>query len=144
MKKRICNLPKDSNGKCSHLWGSDCNYKCCIECSDTNCNSRCGFSHKSIFKNEDIIIWKMTRAEYSKEGKARGEKEYKKKLELWNRQSKEYKSLNELISPEKNKQWIINCYISECLYDHKEAVMKAYKEGKDIPQKVLEEYKLKK
>ena len=47
---KICNLPKDSNGKCSHLWGSNCNYKCCMECPETNCNSRCRFSIKKIRK----------------------------------------------------------------------------------------------
>ena len=38
---KSCDLPKDSNGVCSHLWGADCNYKCCRLCPDFNCNSRC-------------------------------------------------------------------------------------------------------
>jgi len=39
--QKPCDLPKDSNGVCSHLWGADCNYKCCKLCPNFNCNSRC-------------------------------------------------------------------------------------------------------
>lgn len=53
MKK--CNLPKDSNGVCSHLWGADCNYKCCKLCPNFNCNSRCRVAGEEIKKEE---TWK--------------------------------------------------------------------------------------
>lgn len=47
-KKEIspCDKPKNSDGVCSHLWGSDCNYKCCLECPVIDCNTRCKFAHK--------------------------------------------------------------------------------------------------
>jgi hypothetical protein len=50
VKKRICNLSKDFSEKCSHLWGSECNYKCCRKCPEINCNSRCGWSRPAIIK----------------------------------------------------------------------------------------------
>ena len=28
----MCNLPKNNDGACSHLWGMDCGYKCCLLC----------------------------------------------------------------------------------------------------------------
>ena len=53
--KKPCNLPKDSNGVCSHLWGADCNYKCCKLCPNFNCNSRCRGAGEEIKKEE---TWK--------------------------------------------------------------------------------------
>lgn len=49
--QKSCDLPKDSNGVCSHLWGADCNYKCCKLCPNFNCNSRCRIAGKE--KKED-------------------------------------------------------------------------------------------
>lgn len=49
-----CNLPKDNNGVCSHLWGSDCGYKCCRSCP-ANCNSRCKFSERKKRVKKGLI-----------------------------------------------------------------------------------------
>jgi len=50
--KKPCDLPKDSNGVFSHLWGADCNYKCCKLCPNFNCNSRCMIAEEEV-KNEN-------------------------------------------------------------------------------------------
>ena len=36
-----CDKPKNENGVCSYLWGSGCDYKCCRECREYDCNTRC-------------------------------------------------------------------------------------------------------
>ena len=90
----------------------------------------------------DHIIWRMTRKQYYGEVHPKAVKVYEKKLDLWNRQTKEYKFMNEVLSPEKNKEFMINSYEDIYMQGHKQAVMKATEEGKDVPEEVRKEYKL--
>lgn len=91
----------------------------------------------------DRIIWRMTRKQYYEEVHPKAVKAYEKKLNTWNRQTKEYKSINEVLSPEKNKDFIIKSYEDIYMQRHKEKVIEAIKSGEDVPEKVRKEYKLK-
>jgi len=90
--------------------------------------------------SEEKEIWRMTRKQYYEEVHPKAVKVYEKKLEVWNRQTKDYQFMNEVLSPEKNKEFIINSYEDIYMQGHKQAVMQAIKEGKDVPEEVRKEY----
>ena len=86
------------------------------------------------------IVWKMTRAKYRKEIHKKAIEEYKKQVKHWNWQTDDYKAINEMLSPIKNKNFIINCAENIYLQEHKNKVEDAVKRGKKVPEKVLKEY----
>jgi len=96
-----------------------------------------------IESSEEKEIWRMTRKQYYEEVHPKAVKEYEKKLEAWNRQTKDYQFMNAVLCPEYNKEFIINSYEDIYMQGHKEAVMQAVEEGKDVPEEVRKEYKLK-
>ena len=96
-----------------------------------------------IESSEEKEIWRMTRKQYYEEVHPKAVKEYEKKLLAWNSRTKDYQSINEVLSPEKNKVFMINSYEDIYMQGHKEAVMQAIEEGKDVPEEVRKEYELK-
>ena len=92
---------------------------------------------------DDNIIWKMTRKQYCKEIHKKAVEEYKKQVKHWNWQTEEYKVMNEVLNPIKNKNFIINCAENIYLQDHKMAVENAIKRGKKVPEGILKEYRFK-
>ena len=88
----------------------------------------------------DHIIWRMTREQYCEEVYPKAVKAYEKKLNIWNRQTKEYQFMNAVLSPEYNKSFIISSFEDIYMQGHKQAVMQAIKEGKDVPEEVRKEY----
>jgi len=95
-----------------------------------------------IKTSEEKEIWRMTRKQYYEEVHPKAVKAYEKKLEVWNGQTKEYQFMNEVLSPKYNKNFIINSYEDIYMQGHKEAVITAIEEGKDVPEEVRKEYGL--
>ena len=92
----------------------------------------------------DRMVWRMTRKEYYEEIHIKAVKKYEKQAKCWEGNSKEYKAINELLNPLKNKSFIINNYEDLYLQEHKRIVMEALENGEEVPEKVLKEYELKK
>ena len=90
---------------------------------------------------EEKEIFRMTREQYYKEVHLKAVKAYEKKLDKWNSQTKEYKFMNAVLSPEYNKSFMISSYEDIYMQGHKQAVMQAIEEGKDVPEEVRKEYK---
>ena len=88
----------------------------------------------------DRIIWRMTRKQYYEEIHPKAVKEYEKQVKRWEGNSEEYKAINELLNPLKNKDFIINTYEDVCMQEHKKAVMEALENGKDVPKKAMDDY----
>ena len=86
------------------------------------------------------IVWKITRAKYRKEIHKKAIEEYKKQVKHWNWQTDDYKAINEILNPIKNKNFIINCAGDIYLQEHKNKVKDAIKRGEKVPEKVLKEY----
>ena len=92
----------------------------------------------------DRIIWRMTRKEYYEEIHLKAVKEYEKQVKRWEGNSEEYKAINELLNPLKNKGFIINNYEDIYMQEHKKAIMDALENGEKVPKKVMNEYGFKK
>ncbi|MEN6619999.1 MAG: phage/plasmid primase, P4 family [Smithella sp.] len=43
-QEKVCNLPKNEQGACSHVWGMCDEKKCCNNCTEVSCGSRCANS----------------------------------------------------------------------------------------------------
>lgn len=92
----------------------------------------------------DRIIWRMTRKEYYQEIHPKAVKEYEKQVKRWERKSEKYKTINELLNPLKNKDFIINSFEDSYLQGHKYEVEDAIERGEDVPEKILKEYEVEK
>lgn len=92
----------------------------------------------------DRIIWRMTRKQYYEEIHPKAVKEYEKQVNRWERNSEEYKAMNEILNPINNKKFIVNCCEDIYMAEHEGAVMTALENGEEVPEKVLKEYKVEK
>ena len=90
----------------------------------------------------DRIVWRRTRKEYYEEVHIKAVKEYDKQVKHWERNSEEYKAINELLNPLKNKNFIITNYENIGMQEHKRIVMEALERSEKVPEKVLKEYGL--
>jgi hypothetical protein len=88
----------------------------------------------------DRIVWRMTRKEYYEEIHPKAVKEYEKQVKQWERNREEYKAINELLNPLKNKDFIITNYENIGMQEHKRIVMEALENGGNVPKKVMDDY----